>query len=40
MTIQSDHHTEASRPDTLVVDKESRKAMIIDIASSGDQKVG
>ena len=40
MTIQCDHYIEARRPDILVVEKSSRKALIIDIASSGDQKVG
>ena len=34
MTIQCDHYIEARRPDMLVVEKISRKALIIDIASS------
>ena len=33
MTIQCDHYIEARRPDILVVEKSSRKALIIDIAS-------
>ena len=38
MTVQCDHYVEARRPDILVVEKSSRKALIIDIASSGDHK--
>ena len=33
------HHIEARRPDILVVEKDSKKALIIDIASSGDHYV-
>ena len=40
MTIQCDHYIEARRPDILVVEKESKKALIIDIASPGDCNVG
>ena len=40
MTIQCDHYIEARRPDILVVEKSSRKALIIDIASPGDLNVG
>ena len=40
MSIQCDHYIEARRPDILVVEKSSRKALIIDIASSGDRNVG
>ena len=37
MTIQCDHHIEARRADILVVEKDSKKVLTIDIASSGDQ---
>ena len=40
MTIQSNHPSKARRPDTLVVRKESKKTFVIDVAASGDQKVG
>ena len=40
MTIQCDHYIEARRPDILVVEKSSRKALIIEIASPGDRNVG
>ena len=40
MTIQCDHYIEARRPDILVVERSSRKALIIDIASSADRNVG
>ena len=33
MTIQFDHITEARRPDIVVFEKESNKAIIVDIAS-------
>ena len=36
MTIQCDHHIEARIPDILVVEKDSKKAFINEIASSGD----
>ena len=39
MTIQCDHHIEARRPDILVMEKDSKKALIIDIASSRDHNV-
>ena len=39
MTIQCDHHIEARRPDIIVMEKDSKKALIIDIASSGDYNV-
>ena len=39
MTIQCDHHVEARRPDIIVMEKDSKKALIIDIASSGDHNV-
>ena len=40
MTIQCDHYIEVRRPDILVVEKKSKKALIIDIASSRDHNVG
>ena len=40
MTIQCDHYIEARRPDILVVEKKSKKALIIDIASSIDHNAG
>ena len=40
MTIQCDHHIEVRRPDILVVEKKSKKALIIDITLSGDHNVG
>ena len=39
MTIQCDHHIEARRPDIIAMEKDSKKALIIDIASSGDYNV-
>ena len=39
MTIQCDHHIEARRPDIIVMEKDSKKALIIDTASSGDHNV-
>ena len=33
MTIQCDHIKEATRPDIIVAEKESNKAIIVDIAS-------
>ena len=40
MTIQCDHYIKARRPDILVVEKESKKALSIDIASCGDHNMG
>ena len=39
MTIQRDHITEARRPVIVVVEKESNKAIIVDIASPWDHRV-
>ena len=39
MTIQCDHFIEARRPVIVVVEKESNKAIIVDIASPWDQIV-
>ena len=39
MTIQCDHVIEARRPDIVVVEKESNKAIIMDIASPWDYRV-
>ena len=39
MTIQCDHYIHPRRPDILVVENSSRKAVIIDIVSSGDHNV-
>ena len=39
MTIQCDHVIEARRPDIVVVEKESDKAIIVDIASLWDHRV-
>ena len=33
MTIQCDHVIEAKRPDIVVLEKENKKAIIVDIAS-------
>ena len=35
MTIQCDHIIEATRPDIVVVDKESNKSIIMDIVRHG-----
>ena len=40
MTINWDHYIEARSPDILIVEKSSRIALIIDIASSADCNVG
>ena len=39
MTIQCDHIIEARRPDIVVVEKDSNKAIIVDIASPWDHRV-
>ena len=39
MTIQCDHIIEARRPDMVVVEKDSNKAIIVDIASPWDHRV-
>ena len=39
MTIQCDHIIEARRPVIVVVEKESNKAIIVDIASPWDHRV-
>ena len=39
MTIQCDHYIKAKRPDILVLEMKSKKALIIHIASSGDHNV-
>ena len=39
MAIQCDHHIEARRPDIIVMEKDSKKALIIDIAFSEDYNV-
>ena len=39
MTIQCDHFIETRRPDNVVVEKESNKAIIVDIASPWDHRV-
>ena len=39
MTIQCDHLVEARRQDILVLEKDSKKTLIINIASFGDHKV-
>ena len=39
LTIQCDHLIKAWRPDILVVEKDSKKALIIEIASSGDHNI-
>ena len=39
MTIQCDHIIEAKRPVIVVVEKESNKAIIVDIASPWDHRV-
>ena len=39
MTIQCDHVIEARRPDIVVVEKESNKAIIVDLASPLDHRV-
>ena len=39
MTIQSDHVIEARRPDIVVVDKEKKKVIIVDIASPWDHRL-
>ena len=38
--IQCDHKIEHRRPDLIIVDKEEKTACIIDIAVSGDNRVG
>ena len=38
MTIQCDHVIEARRPDIVIVEKESNKAIIVDIASPWDHR--
>ena len=39
MTIQCDHIIEATRPDIVVVEKDSNKAIIVYIASPWDHRV-
>ena len=39
MTIQCDHVIEARRPDIVVVEEESNKAIIVDIVSPWDYRV-
>ena len=39
LTIQCDHIIEARRPVIVVVEKESNKAIIVDIASPWDHRV-
>ena len=39
MTIQCDHVIEVRRPDIVVVEKENKKAIIVDIASPWDHRV-
>ena len=39
ITIQCDHVIEARRPDIVVVDRESNKVIIVDIASPWDYRV-
>ena len=39
MTIQCDHIIEATRPDIVVVEKESNKSIIMDVASPWDHRV-
>ena len=39
MTIQCDHVIEARRPDIVVVEKETNKAIIVDIASPWNDRV-
>ena len=39
MTVQCDHVIEARRPDIVVVEKESNKTIIVDIASLWDHTV-
>ena len=39
MTIQCDHFIEARRPVIVAVEKESNKAIIVDIASPWDHRV-
>ena len=39
MNIQCDHVIEARRPDIVVVDRESNKVIIVDIASLWDHRV-
>ena len=39
MTIQCDHFIEARRPVIVVVEKESNKSIIVDIASPWDHRV-
>ena len=39
MTIQGDHVIEGTRPDIVVVKKESNKEIIVDIALSWDHRL-
>jgi len=39
MNIQTDHVIEHRRPDTVVVDKDKKRALLIDIALPADARV-
>ena len=37
--MQTDHHTEARRPEHIIVDKERNTCQIVDFAMPGDHRV-
>jgi len=39
MNIQTDHVTEHRQPDIVVIDKDNKRALLIDIAVPADAKV-